>query len=101
MKIYTRTGDDGSTGLLGPGRVQKHDPRVESYGTVDELNAALGVARALDERGWLSAELTALQSRLFNLGAELATVAPDALATDRMPAGPLYYGSCATVCPAA
>jgi cob(I)alamin adenosyltransferase len=80
VKIYTRTGDDGSTGLLGPGRVLKHDARVEAYGCVDELNASLGVARTLDESGWLTGELTAIQARLFNLGAELATTAPDALA---------------------
>ena len=46
MKIYTKTGDDGTTGLLGAGRVGKDDPRIESYGTVDELNAVLGLARA-------------------------------------------------------
>jgi cob(I)alamin adenosyltransferase len=80
MKIYTRTGDDGTTGLLGPGRVGKHEPRVEAFGAVDELNASLGVARALDTSRWLDAELPAIQSRLFNLGAELATVEPDALA---------------------
>jgi len=80
MKIYTRTGDDGTTGLLGPGRVGKHEPRVEAYGAVDELNASLGAARALDGSRWLEAELSAIQSRLFNLGAELATVEPDALA---------------------
>src|SRR5689334_19541406 len=77
MKIYTRTGDDGTTGLLGPGRVGKHEPRVEAYGAVDELNASLGAARALDGSHWLEAELAAIQSRLFNLGAELATVEPD------------------------
>src|ERR687896_406214 len=44
MKIYTRTGDDGTTGLIGGGRVHKSDPRIECYGTVDELNAALGLA---------------------------------------------------------
>jgi cob(I)alamin adenosyltransferase len=80
VKIYTRTGDDGTTGLLGPGRVPKHSPRVESYGTVDELNAVLGMARALDEAGWLADELAAIQARLFQVGAELATTAPDALA---------------------
>ena len=80
MKIYTRTGDDGTTGLLGPGRVFKHEPRVEAYGAVDELNATLGVARALDAAKWLDAELGTIQSRLFNLGAELATVEPEALA---------------------
>jgi cob(I)alamin adenosyltransferase len=79
MKIYTRTGDDGTTGLLGPGRVGKHEPRVESYGAVDELNASLGAARALDTARWLETELSTIQSRLFNLGAELATVEPAAL----------------------
>jgi cob(I)alamin adenosyltransferase len=74
MKIYTRTGDDGTTGLLGPNRVRKHDARVEAYGSVDELNAALGVARSLDPRGALDAELALLQSALFQAGAELATV---------------------------
>ena len=46
MKIYTKTGDDGTTGLLGAGRVLKFDPRIEAYGTIDELNAVLGLARA-------------------------------------------------------
>ena len=81
MKIYTRTGDDGTTGLLGPGRVLKCAPRVEAYGSVDELNAVLGVARAHDAQGWLAADLEAIQSRLFSLGAELATVAPAMLAS--------------------
>ena len=73
MKIYTRAGDDGSTGLLGPGRVSKSAPRVEAYGSVDELNAALGAVRALDGQGWLEQELAAIQAKLFTLGAELAT----------------------------
>ena len=80
MKIYTRTGDDGTTGLLGPGRVRKDDPRVEAYGSVDELNAALGVARALDAGGWVTAELATIQARLFSLGAELAATAAAPLA---------------------
>jgi cob(I)alamin adenosyltransferase len=80
VKIYTRTGDDGSTGLIGPGRVSKSAPRVEAYGSVDELNAALGVVRALDRERWLDAELSAVQSRLFNLAAELATPAPEHVA---------------------
>jgi len=79
VKIYTRTGDDGSTGLLGPGRVPKDAPRVEAYGTVDELNASLGVARALDTARWIDPELSAIQARLFNLGAELATLEAGAL----------------------
>ena len=81
MKIYTRTGDDGTTGLLGPGRVLKCAPRVEAYGSVDELNAALGVARAHDTQGWLAGELEALQSRLLSLGAELAAADPASLGT--------------------
>lgn len=79
MKIYTRTGDDGTTGLLGPGRVLKSAARVEAYGQVDELNAALGVARARGA-GTLDADLARIQSQLFQLGAELATTAPDLLA---------------------
>jgi len=80
MKIYTRTGDDGTTGVLGPGRVLKSAPRVEAYGEVDELNATLGVARALDTGRWLDSELGTIQSKLFRVGAELATTAPDLLA---------------------
>jgi len=80
VKIYTRTGDDGSTGLLGPGRVPKHAPRVEAYGAVDELNASLGAARALDAAKWLDAELGAIQTRLFHVGAELASTESRAIA---------------------
>jgi cob(I)alamin adenosyltransferase len=80
MRIYTRTGDDGTTGMLGPGRFAKDDVRVEACGSVDELNAALGLVRTLDTERWLGAELTTIQSRLFHLGAELAAVAPDVLA---------------------
>src|SRR5712671_7071889 len=75
-KIYTRRGDDGSTGLFGGPRVRKDDLRVAAYGEVDELNSALGVAREelLDpaQRDIL-AVVDALQSELFTLGAELAT----------------------------
>jgi cob(I)alamin adenosyltransferase len=80
MKIYTRTGDDGTTGLLGAGRVLKSSARVEAYGSVDELNAALGVARAYDAAGWLAEPLAEVQARLFTLGAELAATAPGLLA---------------------
>ncbi len=79
MRIYTRTGDDGTTGLLGAGRVSKDAARVEAYGGVDELNAALGAVRALDAEGWLEAELGAVQARLFHVGAELAATTPDVL----------------------
>lgn len=80
MKIYTRTGDDGTTGLLGPQRVPKHAPRVEAYGEVDELNACLGVARAHDADGLVATELATIQARLFQIGAELAALTPQALA---------------------
>lgn len=73
MKIYTRAGDDGTTGVLGPGRHLKSDPRIEAYGSVDELNAVFGVARTLDSAGWLAGELEEIQRQLFQLGAELAT----------------------------
>jgi cob(I)alamin adenosyltransferase len=77
MKIYTRTGDDGTTGLIGSGRVRKSDPRVEAYGSVDELNAALGAVLALDTEGWFGAVLGATQSRLFVIGARLAAVSDE------------------------
>jgi len=80
VKIYTRTGDDGTTGLLGPGRVLKSDARVEAYGSVDELNAMLGVVRALDAASWLADHLVGIQSMLFSVGAELAATAPEPLA---------------------
>jgi len=72
VRIYTRTGDDGETGLFGGGRVAKHDPRVEAYGTVDEANAALGLA-ATEVSGDLHAAVVRLQSLCFEIGADLAT----------------------------
>lgn len=74
MKLYTRTGDDGTTGLFGGGRVPKPDPRVEAYGTIDEANAAIGVARAAGVPEEIDAVLAAVQDDLFTLGAELACV---------------------------
>jgi cob(I)alamin adenosyltransferase len=79
MKVYTRTGDDGTTGLFGGGRVSKADLRVEAYGTVDELNAVLGLARTAapnDER--MDGLLAELQNELFVLGSDLATPITDA-----------------------
>lgn len=73
MKIYTRTGDDGSTALFAGGRVSKHHLRVECYGTVDELNSALGLARALQPLAPTDGRLHTVQRQLFNLGADLAT----------------------------
>lgn len=71
-KIYTRTGDDGSTGLASGPRRMKSDLRVESYGTVDEANAAIGLAR-LHLSDDLDALLSLIQNDLFDLGADLAT----------------------------
>lgn len=74
MKIYTRKGDDGTTGLYGGGRVPKDSAAPEAYGTVDEAQAALGVARAVCERGSeLDELLVALERDLWVLMAELAT----------------------------
>jgi cob(I)alamin adenosyltransferase len=72
VKIYTKTGDAGETGLFGGGRVGKDNPRVEAYGEVDELNAAIGVARAAGV-GALDGLCQALQEQLFTVGAVLAT----------------------------
>ncbi len=70
-KIYTRTGDKGDTALSNGERVAKHSPRVEAYGTVDELNATLGLAR-LHASGDLSARIATIQNDLFDLGADLS-----------------------------
>ena len=76
MKIYTKAGDDGSTGLLGPGRVAKDDPRIEAYGAVDELNAAIGVARASGLDMEADRLLETIQQDLFAVGAALADPDP-------------------------
>jgi cob(I)alamin adenosyltransferase len=76
VKIYTKRGDRGETSLLGNVAVAKDSPRVVAYGEVDELNASLGVVRALatgDSDGELDAILAGLQATLFEVGAELAT----------------------------
>lgn len=75
MKIYTKTGDAGETGLFGGPRVSKSDPRVDAYGEVDELNAAVGAVRALVEDPELDRHLARVQDELFCVGAELATPA--------------------------
>jgi cob(I)alamin adenosyltransferase len=73
MKIYTRTGDSGQTGLFGGGRVSKTHPRVEAYGDVDELNAALGLARSIEMMPRVDEIIVTLQRDLFAIGALLAT----------------------------
>ncbi len=76
FKIYTKTGDKGSTSLIGGVRVPKNHIRIESYGTVDELNSQLGMVNDLCGNAEISAWLREVQDRLFTLGSELAT-APD------------------------
>jgi cob(I)alamin adenosyltransferase len=89
-RVYTRTGDRGETALVGGRRVPKDSPRIEAYGTVDELNAVLGLVRAFNEERlgngegprWLDETLRRLQNQLFDLGSELAT--PDDAAYEGM-----------------
>src|SRR3954464_8066426 len=73
MKIYTKTGDRGDTGLFGGPRVAKDAPRIEAYGAVDELNSALGVARSQGLPPETDSLLARIQNDLFSVGAELAT----------------------------
>ncbi len=73
MKIYTKTGDSGSTGLVGGERISKTSPRISAIGEVDELNAALGVAISASSDPELLALGRSIQNRLFDLGSELAT----------------------------
>jgi cob(I)alamin adenosyltransferase len=77
VKIYTKTGDDGLTGLLGPGRFRKSDPRIEAYGSVDELNAVIGVALASDPESDPDGWLAQVQNDLFAVGAALADPNPE------------------------
>lgn len=72
MKIYTKTGDKGSTSLLGGSRVSKDDMRIEAYGTVDELNTHIGMLISLFENEKLAKQLVSIQSLLFNIGSHLA-----------------------------
>jgi cob(I)alamin adenosyltransferase len=73
VKIYTKTGDGGETSLFGGARVRKDDARIDAYGTVDELNSTIGVARATSPSSPLDAQLHAIQSDLFDIGAHLAS----------------------------
>ena len=72
MRLYTKTGDDGTTGLFGGVRVNKDSERVEAYGTVDELNAVLGLVRASGAPAEIDELLEAIQNDLFAVGAEIA-----------------------------
>lgn len=77
MSIVTKTGDQGTTALMYNRRVSKNHPRVEAYGTVDELNAALGMARATARDGFVRESLLAIQKDLISVMGELATAAED------------------------
>jgi cob(I)alamin adenosyltransferase len=76
-RIYTKTGDEGMTGLGGGRRVPKDSPRVRAYGTVDELNSAIGVAVALGLSERLTSELATIQNELFDLGSDLCWPSDD------------------------
>lgn len=84
VKIYTKTGDAGQTGLFAGPRVPKDDPRIEAYGTVDELNAVLGCVRSAEIPEEIDALLMLIQNQLFHVGAELATPDPAAHGTGRI-----------------
>jgi cob(I)alamin adenosyltransferase len=77
VKIYTKTGDAGETSLLGGARVRKDHRRIDAYGTVDELNSSIGLARAVWRECPVDAELDRIQADLFEIGAFLATIAPN------------------------
>ena len=84
-RVYTKTGDRGETALVGGRMVKKHSPRIEAYGTVDELNAVLGMVRCANRdeagpeaaRARIDALLERVQSELFNLGSQLSTLPED------------------------
>lgn len=73
MKIYTKTGDKGTTSLVGGQRVMKNDPRLNAYGTIDELNSFLGLLRAQTPDENISSQILEIQNTLFTVGAILAT----------------------------
>lgn len=72
-QVYTKTGDDGTTGLIGGTRIQKDDLRLEAYGTIDELNSNIGMIWSFDVGEKVAKELQKVQSRLFVIGAYMAT----------------------------
>ncbi|HEY3369934.1 MAG TPA: cob(I)yrinic acid a,c-diamide adenosyltransferase [Prolixibacteraceae bacterium] len=85
MKIYTRTGDDGTTGLIGGTRIKKNNIRLEAYGTVDELNSYIGVVRSLYNESHAASVLEIIQDRLFVIGAHLATEGNDEMIKKQVP----------------
>ena len=78
--LYTKTGDKGQTSLVGGGRVSKSDPKVDCYGTIDEANSMLGLARAQTDNQYIRDTVRTIQGRLFSVGAELASDSPETAA---------------------
>jgi len=87
MKIYTRTGDDGTTGLIGGARVKKNNIRLEAYGTVDELNSYIGVVRSLQKEEHADLILEKIQNKLFVIGAHLASDETIEMIKSQLPCG--------------
>ena len=85
MRVYTRTGDDGTTGLIGGTRVQKFDLRLEAYGTVDELNSWIGLIRSQPVNSDIIHDLIGIQNKLFVVGALLATDTAKVDNSDKLP----------------
>src|SRR3990167_4831150 len=77
MKIYTKKGDQGKTYLFGGGPFPKNDARIDTYGEIDELNSAMGCARAFIQEQELATQLQTIQESLFTIGSELSTVSAD------------------------
>ncbi len=85
VRIYTKTGDDGTTGLIGGSRVKKYDLRLEAYGTIDELNSQIGLILTTEIDGQARKMLTEIQSRLFVIGSRLATDSQTGKVAEQLP----------------
>jgi cob(I)alamin adenosyltransferase len=83
-RIYTRSGDDGSTAIVGDGRLPKDSPRIDAIGAVDELNAHIGLLRAAPTDATIDHQLATVQHRLFDLGGELAMPGTEVLTASRV-----------------
>jgi cob(I)alamin adenosyltransferase len=84
FKIYTKTGDDGTTGLVGGNRIKKYNVRLDAYGTIDELNSWLGVIRSYQTEHQIIPLLKEIQNKLFIIGSKLASDEKGRLITDKL-----------------